>query len=188
MTTCSFHATKLFHTVEGGCIISDNDELKKKLSLYRSFGHIADDYHSVGINGKNSEFHAAMGLAVLPQVPAIIAERKIIFETYNALMPGCIRRPSYHLAGFEYNYSYYPVIFESEKLMQSAKEALQKNNVHARRYFYPSLNLLPHISGIKTSCPISEDISSRILCLPLYPGLQESEIAMIVSVIINSIK
>lgn len=188
VATCSFHATKLFHTVEGGCIISNDDELRKKLLLYRSFGHIGDDYYSVGINGKNSELHAAMGLAVLPQIPAIIAERKIVFESYNALLPDCISRPSYNIEQFEYNYSYYPVIFENEKLMHAAKEGLEKNSVFTRRYFYPSLNLLPHISGIKASCPISEDISSRILCLPLYPGLQESEIAMIVSVIINSIK
>ena len=64
ISTCSFHATKLFHTVEGGCIITNDEELAHKISLFRSFGHISDEYYSIGINGKNSEFHAAMGLAI----------------------------------------------------------------------------------------------------------------------------
>jgi dTDP-4-amino-4,6-dideoxygalactose transaminase len=188
ISTCSFHATKIFHTVEGGCIISNDAELNQKLLLFRSFGHIGDDYYSIGINGKNSEFHAAMGLAVLPKLPDIIAERKIVFETYNALLPKNFKKPCYNLALFEYNFSYYPVIFESEELMDTVRENLMTNQVNTRRYFYPSLNLVPQIIGIKTSCPVSEDISRRVLCLPLYPGLKESEISMICSVIKRSIK
>ena len=82
ISTCSFHATKVFHTVEGGCIICQDDDLFKKLSLYRSFGHIGDEYHSVGINAKNSEFHAAMGLIVLPYLKSLISSRKKIIERY----------------------------------------------------------------------------------------------------------
>ena len=149
LTTCSFHATKLFHTVEGGAMITNDAALRQQLLLYRSFGHVGDDYFSIGINGKNSEFHAAMGLAVLPKIPTIIAERKIVFETYNTMLPNSLIKPCYDLPGFEYNYSYYPVIFESEKLMLAAKEALMNNQVNARRYFYPSLNLLPQVGDIK---------------------------------------
>lgn len=183
ISTCSFHATKLFHTVEGGCIIANDATLSHQLMLYRSFGHIGEEYYSIGLNGKNSEFHAAMGLAVLPQMPTIIAQRKIVFETYNARLPNGFKKPGYTLPDFRYNYSYYPVVFENEKLMLAAKEALMNNQVNARRYFYPSLNLVPQVTGIKQHCPVSEDISVRVLCLPLYPDLKESEISMISSVI-----
>lgn len=179
ISTCSFHATKIFHTVEGGCIISATKEVNDKLFNYRSFGHVGDDYYGVGINAKNSEFHAAMGLAVLPKLQAVIKARKEIFGHYNTLLPASLQKPSCESGTFEYNYAYYPVIFESENALLKTREYLMKNDINTRRYFYPSLNNLPQVSGIKTHCPVSEDISSRILCLPLYPGLSESETAQI---------
>lgn len=188
ISTCSFHATKVFHTVEGGCIISNNNELHNRLLLYRSFGHVGDDYYSVGINAKNSELHAAMGLANLPKLAGNIEERKNIFELYNAMLPSVLKRPDYKIDNFEYNYSYYPVIFKDEKTLLAVKAALQKNEINTRRYFYPSLNNLEHITGVKVSCPISENISSKVLCLPLYPGLPEEQIARICGIIEKSIK
>ena len=183
ISTCSFHATKLFHTVEGGCIISKDDELAHKILLYRSFGHIADDYYSIGINGKNSEFHAAMGLAILPKVASIIDERKKIMETYDFLLPKEIVRPSFKIKDFQYNYAYLPVVFESEGLMLKVRDNLSGKKITARRYFYPSLNQVPQTSALKYSCPISESISKRVLCLPLYVGLKQGEIKLIVDVI-----
>src|SRR5450755_920034 len=183
IATCSFHATKLFHTVEGGCIIPKDKEIADKILLYRSFGHISDDYYSVGINGKNSEFHAAMGLAILPKIVSIIAQRKKIVELYDSILPKEVLRPVFKLRDFEYNYAYLPVIFQSESLMLKVKESLALNHINARRYFYPSLNLVPQTSALKYSCPISESISSRILCLPLYVGLKQDEIELIVDVI-----
>jgi dTDP-4-amino-4,6-dideoxygalactose transaminase len=188
ISTCSFHATKLFHTVEGGCVIANDIDINEKLLLYRSFGHRGDDYYSVGINGKNSELHAAMGLALLPKLPDFITERKTVFEIYNALLPKQLKIISHDIASFEYNYSYCPVTFESEKLMHAAKDALLTNDVNTRRYFNPSLNLVPQVTGIRQNCTLSEDISSRVLCLPLYCGLKESEISMICSVIKHSLK
>ena len=187
ISTCSFHATKIFHTVEGGCIIANDEELNKKLSLYRSFGHISDDYYCVGINAKNSEFHAAMGLAVLPYLPAIIEERKKIVETYNAILPTSLTKLNYLIADFNFNYAYYPVLFANEKILLQTMEALQQNDINTRRYFYPSLNNLPQVTGIKMRCPISDDLSSRVLCLPLYPGLSGSAIEQINSIITKSI-
>jgi len=183
IATCSFHATKLFHTVEGGCIVAKDAELAKKISLYRSFGHIGDDYYSVGINGKNSEFHAAMGLALLPKVPSIIAERKKIFGIYASLLPENIYRPSYHLEGFEYNYAYLPVVFENEGLLFKVKDSLAAQQINVRRYFYPSLNQVPQTQQLQHSCPVSEDVSRRVMCLPLYVGLKESEIELITGII-----
>jgi dTDP-4-amino-4,6-dideoxygalactose transaminase len=177
ISTCSFHATKLFHTVEGGCIITDNDEIAHKLMLLRQFGHVGDNYYSEGINGKNSEFHAGMGLCVLPELNNIISARKKISELYDLhLKPLSLQRPNsnQHLV---YNYAYYPVVFDSEAALLKAKEKLQENGVNSRRYFYPSLNNLPYLTG--QSCPVSESISSRVLCLPLFHDLAEEDVLRI---------
>lgn len=175
ITTCSFHATKLFHTGEGGGIIVRSKEFYDKLYLLRSFGHIGDDYFSIGINGKNSEFHAAMGLAILNYITYIIDERKRISELYSGSLSKCLERPSFDSPEFIYNYAYYPVIFKTEANLLASKDILMKNSINARRYFYPSLNLLPHLQGQANKCPISEDISRRVLSLPLYPGFNDVE-------------
>ena len=185
VSTCSFHATKVFHTVEGGCITCKDEALNKKLSLYRSFGHYADDYFSVGINAKNSEFHAAMGLAVLPEIANLITARKNVFELYNQFLSPALKRVNHQYKDFEYNYAYYPVLFSDEKSMQKVKSALEQEGINTRRYFYPSLNTVPQLKGKGESCPVSEDISSRILSLPLYPGLSVEDVKRI-SDIINS--
>jgi dTDP-4-amino-4,6-dideoxygalactose transaminase len=188
VSTCSFHATKLFHTVEGGCIILNDDELEQKVLLYRSFGHIGDDYYSIGINGKNSEFHAAMGLALLPKIGYIIEERKKIFSIYDSFLPNNLPRPIYSSQGFEYNYAYFPVIFDSEELLLKVKYDLASQEINVRRYFFPSLNTLPQTIEFNNSCPISEDICRRVICLPLYVGLTESEIELICSIIKRAMK
>lgn len=179
ISTCSFHATKVFHTVEGGCIITNDDAIADKLFLFRQFGHIYDDYFSVGINGKNSEFHAAMGLCVFDEFETIVKKRKQLVKHYDALicnMP--LQRPRFSGKDFEYNYSYYPIIFDSEQKLIEAKQRLSLVSVTPRRYFYPSLNKLPFIKGLE--CIASEDISKRVLCLPLYFDLKFNEIEMIV--------
>jgi dTDP-4-amino-4,6-dideoxygalactose transaminase len=186
ISTCSFHATKLFHTVEGGCIICKDDDVNQKIYLFRQFGHIGDEYYSEGINAKNSEFHAAMGLVVLPQLPAIIAARKAICEQYTDLLQDYVGLPNYQIEGFEFNYAYFPVVFESEEMLLEVKELLQKNGIHPRRYFYPSLNTLPHIPH-KQSCPVAEDISLRVLCLPLYYDLKPEEVELIAGLVVQCV-
>jgi dTDP-4-amino-4,6-dideoxygalactose transaminase len=185
VSTCSFHATKLFHTVEGGCIICKDKEVFDKLFLYRQFGHIYDDYISMGINGKNSEFHAAMGLAIFPNMQTIIDERKKISSTYDSFFAGYLERPKTSISDFVYNFAYYPVIFPSESKMLHCKKRMEENGVFTRRYFYPSLNELPYLT--KQNCPVSEDISARVLCLPLYPQLTAEEITKIASVLIDAL-
>lgn len=185
ISTCSFHATKLFHTVEGGCIITDNDETARKLYLFRQFGHVYDDYYSIGINAKNSEFHAAMGLCVLPEVQNIIAERKKISELYiSTIQHKDISIPTKSIDKLDYNYAYFPVLFSSEEKLLYIKKILSDNDILTRRYFYPSLNMLPFLNKTN-NCLISENISNRILCLPLYVGLKDTDINKI-SIIINS--
>lgn len=166
VSVLSFHATKLFHTVEGGAVVTNDDEVARKIRLYRAFGHIGDEYFTLGVNAKNSEFHAAMGLCMLPRVPELIALRKTLSDQYDRLLAQLpLTRPKPVVEGLEYNYAYYPVLFPSEGTLISAKEAMEKAGIVPRRYFYPPLNCLPYRQG--EVCPVTEDVAARVLCLPL---------------------
>lgn len=183
VSTCSFHATKLFHTIEGGaCIVRDKD-VSDRLEMQKRFGHEGDNHKMLGINAKQSEFHAAMGLANFPYIAKIIADRKRVSDKYDELLNGCLGRPKSQV-NLDYNYAYYPVVFNSEQELTRVFSALNEQNIFPRRYFYPSLNQLPYVQGQK--CPISEDISSRIACLPLYVGLKANEIKKICDTIIRA--
>jgi len=178
ISTCSFHATKLFHTAEGGCIITNNDELAQKLYLYRQFGHIYDDYIDTGINAKNSEFHAAMGLCVLPRMADIIASRKKKSEHYDALLSKKITRLSVP-ENVAYNYGYYAVVFSTEKILIKVMNVLKQQDIICRRYFYPSLNELNYLDY--QPCPVSESISKRVLCLPLFYEISQEVLDAIIN-------
>lgn len=183
VATCSFHATKVFHTVEGGCVICKDDDLAKTLSHYRSFGHKNDDYFMMGINAKNSEFHAAMGLCNLPRVNEIIQQRKVISEKYDALLDWSkLKQPKQDIAGFVYNYAYYPVMLPSEEKLLEVTEALKKEDIVPRRYFYPSLNQLPYLD-FYNPCPVSEKISAAALSLPLYYDLDLKDVERIARIV-----
>ncbi|KES17197.1 DegT/DnrJ/EryC1/StrS family aminotransferase [Gilliamella sp. W8136] len=180
ISTVSFHATKLFHTIEGGaCIIKDN-EVSNRLDLTKRFGHNGDTHYQLGINGKTSEFHAAMGLANFPYIDKIISARKTCSELYDKLLNNSLGRPK-NQNDLDYNYAYYPIVFKSEKQLLDVFSELNKMDVYPRRYFYPSLNQLPYLNY--KHCEISEDISKRIACLPLYVGLKEEEQNIIVDTI-----
>lgn len=185
VSTLSFHATKLFHTIEGGAIITNNKKLAEKISLTRSFGLVNEKPITPGINGKNSEFHAAMGLALIPDINLIIDNRRLIVQIYDEMFKNTpIKRPALS-ANIEYNYAYYPVLFNSEKQLLKGIKALNDNNIFPRRYFYPSLNTMKYLKH-KSSNPISESISSRILCLPLYTDLPFHEVQRIAKILIKS--
>ncbi len=183
LSTCSFHATKVFHTIEGGALVSNLPELHEKLHLLRAFGHQGDEsYLFVGINGKNSEFHAAMGLCNLPHVANIIQARKEIFSWYDTgLQWDKIFKPTL-AEELEYNYAYYPIVFESEEQLLGVIAILKENEIIPRRYFYPSLNTLEFMPK-KYDCPVSEDISARVICLPLFVGLPKEDVENICSII-----
>ncbi len=187
IATLSFHATKLFHTVEGGAIITDDDELAHRIRYMRNFGHKGqEEFWGLGINGKNTEFHAAMGLCNLPHLPEIIAARKQVSEWYDELLKeSALTRPVLP-AGTLYNFGYYPVLFPSEKDLLNARDSLNAENIFPRRYFFPSLNSLPYLQ--EQSIPIAENISSRVLCLPLYPDLKPQEVKFISNIILEITK
>jgi dTDP-4-amino-4,6-dideoxygalactose transaminase len=184
IATCSFHSTKVFHTIEGGCIVSNNVDLDKKMRLMKSFGHIQDDYFLAGINGKNSEFHAAMGLVNLNHLEDIINYRKAVFTWYDSLLHlgNKLYRPFINHKNFIYNYAYYPVVFEDADLCNRAITELNKNQIYPRRYFYPSLNQLPYLKDT-SPCPISESIAYRVISLPLSTEIKKENIESIAAII-----
>jgi dTDP-4-amino-4,6-dideoxygalactose transaminase len=185
-TILSFHATKLFHTVEGGAIAISDAEVAKRAALLRAFGHVNDDYYSVGTNAKASEIHAAMGLCMLPRVKEIIARRKVLSQKYDALLRSKDLRLPVAPPGLGYNYSYYPVVFASEAVTLRVKGAMADAGIGTRRYFYPSLNRLPYLAST-TPCPISEDVCTRVLCLPLYDGLSVEDVERICGIVAASL-
>ncbi len=183
-STLSFHATKLFHTGEGGAVVCKDADVSKRISLMKKFGHIGEeDYLDIGINAKISELHAAMGLCMLPKVNDIVSSRMECSGWYDEQLEGLLQRPL-SPTGLEYNYAYYPVVFPSHKTIIRVRQALLDNGIGPRRYFSPSLNTLPFLrQELKKSCPVSESIASRVLCLPLYVGLSKNEIESICEII-----
>lgn len=186
ISTVSFHATKLFHTIEGGAVILKDKKIAEKLFLLRAFGHLDDEYFTLGINGRTSEFHAAMGLCNLKRVSGFIENRKRISSQYKDLLKDTQLEFPVIPENLDYNYSYFPVLFPSNDKMHTAKKLLSENEINTRRYFYPSLNKLPYINN--TSCPLSEDIAERILCLPVYNELNNEEIKLISEILIKCLR
>ena len=182
ISTCSFHATKLFHTGEGGALFTNSLELQEKLFSHHNFGHDGP-YHfkSIGINAKMSELQGAMGLAVLPHMETILTQRKKVTDYYNKYLDFSKVKPLKLRATTSWNYSYYPVIFNSEAELLRVEKALNEYNIYPRRYFYPSLNTIEYATGASMS--ISEAIASRIMCLPLYVGLKTLELEKIIALI-----
>ncbi|MBN8855479.1 MAG: aminotransferase DegT [Sphingobacteriales bacterium 50-39] len=185
VSTLSFHATKLFHTVEGGGVVTNSAELMHRLSYMRNFGHKGqEEFWGLGVNGKNSEFHAAMGLCIFPHIGDILAQRKELSETYDSIfrtLDARITRPALP-PDTEYNYAYYPVIFENEKQLLTVRDVLNATYIYPRRYFYPSLDTLPYLKK-ETVLPVSNSIAARVLCLPLYHGLTKDVIRRICNII-----
>lgn len=182
ISTCSFHATKLFHTGEGGAMFAKDPDLQHQLFYSHNFGHNGPlDFHGLGINGKMSELQAAMGLAVLPYMKTILAERKKVVDYYNQHLDFSKVKTLKIRENTQWNYSYYPLIFDSEEQLLQVQKRLNAAQIFPRRYFYPSLNTIEYTKG--QSMPVSESIASRILCLPLYVGLSNEDLNRIVRVL-----
>lgn len=182
----SFHATKLFHMIEGGALVTDDDALAGRIAQLRNFGHDGPEaFHGLGINGKASEIQAAMGLCVLPRIPALIERRREISARYDALLAGLpLTRPALR-TGLEYNHAYHPVLLESEAALLAARDALHAADVQPRRYFYPSLNRLPYVDPV--SMPVAESAAARVLCLPLSAELADADVDRIAAILRGSL-
>ena len=186
ISTCSLHATKLFHSGEGGLVITKESNLLKEMAHMRNFGHAGPEtFYNLGINGKNSEFHAAMGLANFNYIQAIHDKRKELTDRYDIkLKTFKAFKPLWHKASKE-NYAYYPIVFDNEELLLKCIEVLKSNEIFGRRYFYPPLS---HCLPYMESKPLkwADDISKRVFCLPLYFNLTVEEVDMICRLLLRT--
>lgn len=182
VSTLSFHATKLFHTGEGGGIVCRDEELAHKIFYHHNFGHRGEEeFWGLGVNAKISEINAAMGLALFPYVNEIIVKRKQICDLYDSQLANANVRKIKLREETDWNYSYYPIVFSSEECLLKTKTALNNRQIFPRRYFYPSLNKLPYLVYKKNY--VAEEISQKMLCLPLFSDLAQKDIERIVEIV-----
>ena len=194
----SFHATKVFNTFEGGAVISQTLEDKKRIDSTRNFGFCSEfDVDSFGTNAKLSEIHCALGLLQLNYIDAVIADRKRVSDYYQIHLSEIVGLKLPYLTNLPlfHNYSYYPILVTQQSLISrdDLYGLLKKENIYSRKYFYP---LIPDFSMYKRLFPDSSCqsdlsnarvISNNVLCLPIYPGLTENLQHFIVSVILRSL-
>lgn len=185
ISTTSFHATKLFHTVEGGGVVTEDPDLLERMAYMRNFGHDGPgQFNGVGINGKNSEMHAAMGLCNLNHIDAILERRAGQCAYYDEVLDNLqVKRPQ-PAEQVRVNHAYYPVLFESHEAMKKSQEALEKREISPRRYFHPSLSSLDYVPEMNT--PVSDDVARRVLCLPLYHRLESEEQDLIARILLRT--
>jgi len=179
ISICSLHATKLYHSGEGGLLMTKAPSLLKKMAYMRNFGFDGPNaFAELGINGKNSEFHAAMGLANLKYVDSIIKKRKLLTEYYYTKLQNLDAAFPIWNSHATRNYAYFPIIFPTEEMLLKCMDILSLHEISTRRYFYPSLAAaLPYLEPMPL--PVIDDISRRVLCLPLYYDLSIEEINLI---------
>jgi dTDP-4-amino-4,6-dideoxygalactose transaminase len=183
ISATSLHATKLFNTGEGGALITNSAEIDREIEQLRFFGYNREkEVVGPGTNGKMSEIHAALGLANLNLFDEVLLDRKKKYKYYLEALSTVSNLSFQKLEIGESNYSYFPIIFEDEISLLSALEKLSANQIHARRYFYPSVNSFNKL-GDFGSCPVSESITTKILCLPLYFDLSYKHIDRIIKII-----
>ncbi len=186
ISTLSFHATKLFHTIEGGALIINDDSLVKKARYLINFGiENSESIPELGTNAKMNEFEAAMGLCMLDEMEVISQRRKVVYERYAEALRGLVQTQSQNPHSTQ-NYAYFPIILKDEEQTLGLQKALNEKQIFPRRYFYPSLDTLSYIEP-KQYASISRDISSRVLALPMYPELTEDEQNSILNIIKNII-
>lgn len=182
ISTLSFHATKLFHTIEGGALIINDDELVQKVRYLINFGiKNPQEIPHLGTNAKMNEFEAAMGLCILDDIEDIKTNRKKVVENYKIGLESLVTFQKQNEQANE-NYSYFPILFKNETQLLKVQNALNDNQIFPRRYFYPSLDTLEYIEP-KQECIISRDISKRILCLPIYAELEKGNQDKIIDII-----
>ena len=179
-STLSFHATKLFHTIEGGAVIfknkNDYDRAKKLINFGNSENGLISE---VGINAKLNEYQCAVGLTVLDEIEKIQVHRSKLFQIYCEELKGYVKIPDWNNEA-TINGSYMPIIFSSSQELNNIKQILNAHQINTRKYFSPSLDTL---FKDKDVCKVSRDISERILCLPLHFYLKEEDVKQVVDTI-----
>ena len=182
VSTCSFHATKIFHTGEGGAMFCKDPEFYQKLFYSHNFGHKGEtEFHGLGINAKMNELQAGMGLAVLPYFERLIKEKSKVVKMYDEELDFSRIRKLKLREETLWNYSYYPVIFRTENELLKLLKELNKENIFPRRYFYPSLNTLHYVTSTKME--LSENIAKCILCLPISHSIRKRDVRYIIELV-----
>lgn len=184
-STFSFHATKVYNTIEGGAVTSTSRELYEKLYNLKNFGiHSEEVVADVGANAKMNEFAAIMGLCNLKYVNKNIQIRRKKVQLYNEQLADAsdISVPQFDHPDVVYNYAYYPIVLSTAEQRDCIYDALKQENIYTRKYFYPLTSDAACFGDQFRECEldIARDISARVLVLPLYPELEDDEIARIV--------
>jgi dTDP-4-amino-4,6-dideoxygalactose transaminase len=185
-STLSFHATKLFHSVEGGAIVfkrKEDLEIAKKIINFGITG--PDTIEELGINAKMNELQAAMGLCVLDEIEKIGKTRRAVTATYDQYLEGAIQKQQIQ-SELTYNHAYYPVALKNEEQLTRVMYSLRDAGVMTRRYFYPSLESLGFLSKDVKECPESNKLARRILCLPIYSTLEKADCVMIAGKVLEA--
>ena len=171
MSVISFHATKMFHTIEGAAIVIKDDKLYEKAKVVRNYGIDApDSVAMLGINSKIHELGAAMGLCMLEEEGIIFKERKASHEFYTEELKNHVQLQKKNKDATQ-SYSYFPVVFKNEEDMSKVRAALLEKDIAARQYFKPSLDTLPYVNCNQVMTN-SRDIASRILVIPMHSGVE----------------
>lgn len=179
ISTLSFHATKLFHTIEGGALIINDDKLVQKARYLINFGiKNQESIPELGTNAKMNEFEAAMGLCMLDEMEGVLQKRENIYARYKRELEGLVTFQKINSLASPC-YSYFPVVFKSEAQRIKVQDKLNQNDIFPRRYFFPSLDTLSYIEP-KQYMEKSRDLSKRVLCLPIYPSLKNNEQRLII--------
>ncbi|MED5526638.1 MAG: DegT/DnrJ/EryC1/StrS family aminotransferase [Pseudomonadota bacterium] len=181
-STLSFHATKVFHTVEGGAIVFKDADAYERAAEIINFGlRNGTEIASLGINAKMSEVHAAFGLSVLDEVDNILEKRTAIYHHYVDSLKHFVNLPTWHSEA-SFNGAYIPILLESEQVLLRLVDVLKEHGIMARRYFYPSLNTV-HALAESPEMSIAEDASRRVLCLPVFFDLELQSIEYVVELV-----
>jgi len=192
MSILSFHATKVFNTIEGGAIICHSEKMKRRIDFLKNFGFANETtVIAPGINAKMNELQAAYGLLQLKYANDYIAKRTIIVNIYRKNLKD-IQGISFleDILGVKHNYAYFPILVDAQKFGKTRDEIYEifkENNIFARRYFYPLISQFPTYKGLKSSkpenLPVAEKIAKQIICLPIYPSLEKEIILKIANII-----
>ena len=186
ISVISFHATKIFHSIEGGAIVAKYPDIQHRCKQLRNFGHAGTyEYDGIGINAKNSELHTAMGLCMLDYVDEVVIRRKQQYLQYQQRLGGRLQFQQLEPNMDTYNYAYCPVVFPDENSLDRAIEFSHQQEVYPRRYFYPSLDHIVSHQRSGGPLPNTHSVADRILCLPLYHDLREDQIDMIADLILK---
>lgn len=192
LSTLSFHATKVYNTVEGGAMVMHTAEMKQHIDYLKNFGYAGETkVVAPGINSKMDEIRAAYGLLNLKQVDNAIANRKLIADLYrNALsdVPGI--RYLEDIPGVRHNYAYFPVFIDEREFGMSRDELyfkLKEQNIYGRRYFYPLISDFSTYKGLESACPENvpnaRKLADSVICLPMFAGLSDEQAARVVDCI-----